>query len=116
MSPVVGSASTRDALGRGLVAEATHERVVEADPLGAAVEPHRRLGALEHDVLVAEREPEPLAQRLVAQAHREERLAAGQQVVDGRRNRPILGSSPSRGSPGPGPDDHQVGAVEGAGA
>ena len=41
-------------------------------------------GALEDDVLEAEVEPEPLAQRLVAEADREERLPRGEQLVDGR--------------------------------
>ena len=62
-----------------------------SDVLLAVPELHARLGALEHDVLVAQVDPEPAAQHLVAQADREERLPRRQQPVDGARERGDLG-------------------------
>ena len=105
MSPVSGSVSTRTPSGSTVVRrDPADEGVVEADPLGAAVDLDRRLGALEDDVLVGQRDPELVAQRLVAEADRQERLPAARAAgAVAARRVTIFGSSPSRGSPGPGP-------------
>ena len=117
MSPVSGSASTRTPSGQRRVRrQPGRRRCCRSRP--ARSRPsivHRRLGALEDDVLVGQRDPELVAQRLVAQAHREERPPGRQQRGDRRAAAcAIFGSSSSRGSPGPGPTIDQVEAVEAA--
>ena len=116
MSPVASSRLDAYAVGQlRAVGDPADEGVVEAHALGAAVEPDRRLGALEDHVLVAEVEAEALAERLVAQAHGEERLLRGEQVVDGAAERRDLGVVALARVARSGADDDQVGAVEGPG-
>src|SRR6478609_12128220 len=66
MSPDSGSASTSTPSGSGPPG-AADEGVVEADPLGAAVDADRGLRALKDDVLEAEVDAQPVEQRLMAQ-------------------------------------------------
>ena len=113
MSPVASSASTVTPAGRAMsVARPPDEGVVEADPFGAAVDRHRRLGALEHDVLEVQGDAEPVAERLVAQADREERLPPGEQAVDRGADPPHLRVVVVAGVAGAGAHDHQVEVVQ----
>ena len=93
-------------------ADAAEEGVLEADSLGAAVDADRRLRALEDDVLEAELDAEPVAQRPMAQAHGQERLLTLQEPVDHREHRTHLGVVGVTQVAGTRPDDDQVGGLE----
>ena len=116
MSPVASSASTRTPSGSvPPVGDPADEGVVEADPLGAAVEPDRRLGALEDDVLVAE-----LEARAAGTASGGPGTPRGTAGPTPAGRRPRAGRTRSwvvalARVARPGADDDQVGAVEGAG-
>ena len=101
-----------DPVGKVRLTEAADEGVVEPDPLLPAVDVDRGLRPLEDDVLVVEGDPEPVAQDLVAQAHRQERLARVEQAVDrpavGRDLRVVVVAGIAR----PRADDDEVHVVE----
>src|SRR3954468_13822292 len=101
----------RDPIGK-VAGRARDERVVEPDVLLAAAEVDPGLGALEHDVLVGQVDAQTVAQHLVAQAHRQERLAALEQPVEGAPERGDLRVVTVAGVAGSGPDDPQVVALQ----
>jgi hypothetical protein len=109
-------AGHRDTSGE-VVGGSPDEGVVEADHLLAVGSEERAerdpgLGALEDDVLVVQRDPEPVAEDLVAQADAQERLAGGEEPFGGGPERRDLGAPAVTRVPGSRTDDHQVVPVQ----